>query len=363
MFLAFRDAFVFGTAFGMGAATTTNTITGTDLGETHTGTDQNDLIDALGGNDTLLGGKGLDTLLGGKGKDILDGGASKDIIKGGAGNDTIKVSLGADRINGGKGMDTLDASDMKSGVTVNVTGSNQFFPAIPPGTVTLANGTVQKIIGVENFIGSKFDDKFYTAATGATAKGGKGNDRMEADGDQSLLVGGAGNDVLRLDGGFSKVLGGAGDDYISSFGPTNTVNGGIGNDTISFTFGMVSKIGATPSVIRGGAGNDTLMWLDDDTDRDLYPEALKVFGGGGADIFDFGFYNTGTIQDFKPGVDKVDLSTHLSRENTSFEELMTMVTDTPNGAKLKLNYTTIANHEFVFKGVMADDFIDGDFIF
>ncbi len=260
-------------------------------------------------------------------------------------------------------MDTLDASGLKSGVTVNVTATNQSFPAIPPGTVTLSNGTVQKITGVESFIGSNFDDRFYTAATGATAKGGKGDDRLEAKGEQSRLDGGKGDDVVRLDGGFSKAFGGAGDDSLLSFGATNTVNGGGGADTISFTFGMGTKVGVTASVIRGGAGNDVLNWLDSDTDRDLHPEVLKVFGGAGADTFNFGFYQSGTIQDFKPGVDKVDLTVHLGREDTTFAELKSMITDTVHGAMLKLDYATIAGHEFVFKGVMAADFQDGDFIF
>lgn len=337
-----------------------------------TGAATNDIIRGLAGNDTLNGkgnddrlegGNGNDTLKGGKGKDVLIGANGSDRLEGGKGNDIFKLSQGGDILRGGLGRDTLDASDFDSGVVVNATALDQGYPVIAAGTITLANGKVQTLTSIENFLGSRFDNTFYGEAATATLRGGNGADHLDSTGAKVKVFGGNGDDILRAEGTGSKVVGGQGNDRISVFGQGMAATGGAGDDIFQFSYKGGNKVTGPQTVIRGGAGNDTFIWSESDTYRDLYPEIFKVFGGAGADTFDFGFYQSGTVQDFETGTDKVDLTVHLSKETTSFAELQTMISDTMNGAVLKLDFSSISGFEFVFKGVLAADFVDGDFIF
>lgn len=353
-------------AFAPAAPKPLNPIDGTSGGDDLTGTGGRDLIRGLGGHDTLSGLKGNDRLEGGNGNDTLDGGAGNDRIKGGGGNDRIIISPGADIIDGGVGVDTLDASGFGSGVVVNATASDQGFPRIPAGTITLSNGTVQTVRGIEGFLGSRFDDTFYGDAANAVIKGGAGGDKLETFGERAKVVGGAGDDILRINGDFAKVDGGSGDDIIKAFGPSQKVNGGAGNDEILFSFGFGTKVGVEASVIRGGNGNDRLVWLGADVNRALHPEVMKVFGGAGSDTFVFSADKTGTIQDFQSGIDKVDLTAYQFDETATFDDLMLIVRDTANGAVLRLDGSVGSNWtgpEIVFNGLSKADFVDGDFIF
>lgn len=346
------------------AAPSEKTLSGSSRADFLTGSVENDFIDGRGGDDWLMGGKGLDTLLGGHGNDILGGGASRDVIKAGPGNDTILLSLGMDRIHGGRGVDTLDASHAKGGIMVNVMYLDLFERRMPADSVTLSDGTFQMIYGVENLIGTRFADTFQTQATGAQLLGAGGDDTVWAWGEQITVRGGKGHDFVRISGKLSQAFGGWGNDEIIATGSASTVFGRRGDDILSFSFNAGSVPGDLPTVIRGGAGNDRLIWLGVDSSPDYGPARMKVFGGAGADIFDFGSYKSGTIQDFEPGIDKVDIHRHLEeQENVSFADLKAMITDTVHGAVLSLDFETIKGFDFVFKGVMADDFIDGDFIF
>ena len=296
-------------------------------------------------------------------KDTLKGTKKGDLITGLGGNDRILVSKGKDDLDGGAGVDTLVAAKFDGGVVVNATATGQSFPSIDPGTVTLEDGTVQSIANIENFIGSAFDDRFFGSADNAVLKGGKGDDQLESSGLNSRIVGGSGNDRLEARGDGSKLVGGKGKDFIDAFTADVTALGGGGADTISMSWDQFTPGLRPTQIIKGGGGNDRLVWLTSDVDRDRFAEGMKVFGGGGADIFDFGFFNSGTIQDFKPGVDRVDLSVHLEDETTSFAELKTMITNTAEGSVLTLDFSTITNFDFHFKGVSKGDFQDGDFIF
>ena len=342
----FQDTFVFASSvLASSAARGKNKITGTSGDDTLNGTGKGDIIRGL------------------KGDDRLDGAKGNDNVDGGAGKDKIFISPGKDKIDGGTGRDTLDASRLDGGVVINATATGKGFPSVDAQSITLSDGTIQSVVNIENFLGSKFGDTFYGDANGGVLKGRGGDDWLESTGIGARLVGGGGKDRLRADGDNSKLMGGTGADNLSAFGVGMTALGGRGDDQISFAYDLGSKVGRPVNVIRGGAGNDTLTWLDSDTDSDLLPPVFKVFGGAGADVFDFGFYESGTIQDFQPGIDKVDLTVHLSRETPTFAQLKGMITDTAAGAVLKLDFDSVVNFEFVFKGVTAADFVDGDFIF
>ena len=66
-----------------------------------------DYLAGAAGNDSLYGGAGNDIMYGGAGNDYLDGGANADLLFGGEGNDTLVWSEGNDILCGNEGDDTI----------------------------------------------------------------------------------------------------------------------------------------------------------------------------------------------------------------------------------------------------------------
>jgi Ca2+-binding RTX toxin-like protein len=186
------DTADFSTAY---KSVTVNLITGTATGQ---GTDTLLNIEAINGSsygDKLTGNAGANTLTGNAGNDILNGGA---------GNDTLIGGLDIDQAN----YDTAT-----SGVTVNL-------------AITIAQNThgagIDTLSGIENLLGSKFNDVFTGDGLANTLTGGLGND---------TLLGGSGNDSL---------IGGAGKD---------SMTGGLGNDGFVFNVFGDTKAGINKDVI------------------------------------------------------------------------------------------------------------------
>ncbi|MEF9898631.1 MAG: Ig-like domain-containing protein, partial [Pseudomonas sp.] len=183
---------------GHGGSATGNVDISYQSGSTLTGT---------GGDDTLLGGSGHDTLNAGAGNDVLIGGDGNDILNGGDGNDLLNGGAGNDQLNGGAGIDTASYAGAGSGVTVSLASA---------GAQNTGGAGTDTLTGIENLIGSDY------------------NDHLTGDGNANLLIGGLGNDTL---------IGGGGNDVLI---------GGAGNDTLS-----------------GGSGNDIFLWQQGNTGRDV----------------------------------------------------------------------------------------------
>ncbi|MGG7598216.1 retention module-containing protein [Pseudomonas sp. WC1] len=163
-------------------------------------------LTGTGGDDVLLAGAGDTTLNGGAGNDVLVAGAGNNSLHGGDGDDLLIVGPGNDLLDGGAGNDTASYAKATAGVTVDLGHVGQ------QNTVGAGLDTLS---GIENLIGSDYNDTLT------------GND-----GD-NLLNGGVGNDVLK---------GGAGNDILI---------GGPGNDTLT-----------------GGSGNDSFVWQKGETGHD-----------------------------------------------------------------------------------------------
>jgi len=183
---------------GHGGSATGNVDISYQSGSTLTGT---------GGDDTLLGGSGHDTLNAGAGNDVLIGGDGNDILSGGDGNDLLIGGAGNDQLNGGAGIDTASYAGAGSGVTVSLASA---------GAQNTGGAGTDTLTGIENLIGSDY------------------NDHLTGDGNSNLLIGGLGNDTL---------IGGGGNDVLI---------GGAGNDTLT-----------------GGSGNDIFLWQQGNTGRDV----------------------------------------------------------------------------------------------
>lgn len=152
------------------AATSNNTLTGTDGGDTLNGTSAAELINGLAGHDTITGGGGADTL------------------KGGDGYDTIYASASNATIDGGNDWDSLHYDTATAAVEVN----------LKTGSVTGGSG-VDTIYNIEDVHGSAFNDTFFGSFNKDYFYGNEGNDSLFGEDGDDKLIGGAGSDLL--DGG------------------------------------------------------------------------------------------------------------------------------------------------------------------
>lgn len=231
-------------------------IIGTSASETLYGTSHNDRILAGGGNDIIVssngcdfidGGLGVDTvdyssykgpleivfdangyatvygngvasdtlyrienLIGGRGDDYFVGNSADNTFWGKGGHDYFVASCGNDTYNGGAGYDTVDFSTVGTGIELKVNAK---------GVINVWAGpyVYDKLISIENIIGTNFDDILRSGASNDYLRGGAGND---------VLISGKGGDVL--DGGLgSDILTGGADADIFTFAT------GGGADTVT----------------------------------------------------------------------------------------------------------------------------------
>ena len=229
--------------------------------------------DRLTGIEALTGSAQGDTLTGNAGANTLDGGAGDDMLVGGA---------GADILRGGDGFDTADYRASGAAVVVNLTtGANAGGDAL---------GDI--LDGIEQVLGSAFDDVLTAAAGRETLRGGHGNDTLaggagadvldggdgtdtadysasldgvqvdlsvglahfgDAEGDTLVeienVTGSAEDDTLIGDGGDNVLIGGSGDDLLDGAAGDDTLRGGSGDDVLTG--------GAGADIIQGGDGFDT----------------------------------------------------------------------------------------------------------
>jgi Ca2+-binding RTX toxin-like protein len=144
--------------------------------------------------------------------------------------------------------------------------------------------------------------------------GNQGRDYIETGNDDDLafggkdsdtLIGGAGNDVLLGDWGEDGVNGGAGDDWLFGGRDRDTLTGEAGADRL---YG-----GKEADILDGGSGDD---WLSGDLGDDT------LIGGDGADTFVVGLdRGNETIVDFTPGDDRIELVSPLTFASLSIETL------------------------------------------
>ncbi|MEL7030129.1 MAG: calcium-binding protein, partial [Pseudomonadota bacterium] len=165
-----------------------------------------------------------------------DGGGA-DSLLGGTGADHFIGGSGADTMNGDAGEDTVDYRRSGAGVDVNL--------AAETGAGGDAAG--DRLIAVENLIGSNFADQLRGTASG------------------NILIGEGGADALFAEAGDDTLFGGAGDDEIFAAAGADRLYGGEGADEL---YGGDGDAGADS--LFGEAGGDLLI------------------GGGGADLLDGG---------------------------------------------------------------------------
>jgi Ca2+-binding RTX toxin-like protein len=249
---------------------------------------------------TFTGAAGIDSVNGTRLNDTLYGLAGNDHLYGKDGTDTLIGGDGNDYMDGGLGVDTSSYAGTSVGVTVSLlttTAQN----TVGAGTDTLT--------GIENLLGSSYNDTLTGDGNANTIDGGLGND---------TLNGGAGVDTVS----YSKATVGVTVD-LSLATSQNTV--GAGSDLLSnfenifgSAFADTLKGNAGANVINGGSGNDVILGKGgNDT----------LYGGLGADSFKFDVSAVGnidTVKDFKLAeADKLDIRDLL----VGYDPLTKAITD------------------------------------
>lgn len=224
----------------------------------------------------ISGITGIENLIGSNFDDVLIGDSGQNILIGGEGNDTL---------NGGTGMDTASYAKA-TGTNVNLaTGlASEIYGFYEEYTDTLT--------GIENVIGSAFDDQITGNSSSNVLAGGAGND---------TLNGGSGYDTVDYSSAYkgvkvsleSKTATGQGTDsllYIENVigsryadsltgtgGATNTLSGGDGNDSLNG--------GAGTDILDGGSGTDTAYYTSATSavQVNLALTTAQITGGAGTD--------------------------------------------------------------------------------
>lgn len=219
------------------------------------------------GNDFLSGGNGDDTLRGWGGNDTLNGDAGKDSLDGGTGNDKLVGGAGADKLIGGDGIDTADYSASSGGITVN----------LELGTGKGGDAEGDTLAGVENLVGSKFDDVLTGDGSSNVIDGGDGNDIITGGGNNDQLFGGAGDDLFLVERSNSgdHYDGGTGVDTFSADVPglsgyVQEIDLATGKNNRQDTFVSIENL-------IGGTNNDKFWGTDGEN---------SFWGRGGNDLLD-----------------------------------------------------------------------------
>ncbi len=277
-----------------------NTLTGTSAADKILGLGGDDELKGMDGDDSLSGGDGADTLSGGKGADILDGGTSASDIdfasyKGAGGSVTVNLATNAatgadgsdvltniegiigsnyndiltgdenanwleglngnDSIYGGGGTDWVQYSQAGDSVTVDL--------SLHTATGAAGNDHIE---GIENVIGSNYNDNLTGDDTDNWFEGLNGNDNIYGlDGSDGVSYEHAeGSVTVSLNDGGGTAYGTAGNDYLDSI---ENVIGSKGADNITGS--------DANNTLYGGRGNDIINGLDgNDT----------IYGEGGDDV-------------------------------------------------------------------------------
>jgi Ca2+-binding RTX toxin-like protein len=175
---------------------------------------------------TFNGGGGSDTLIGPDTTNtwrisaVIGGTLNRNVsftgvknLTGGAGADTFLFSNGMSlggSIDGGGGINTLDYSDYRTGVVVNLTKG-------------VATGVYAWVRNIQNVNGGAGDDSLT---------GGAGNSILRGNGGNNTLVGGAGDNILVGGRGNDKLVGGTGRNLLIGGGEADTLLAGPGGDLL-----------------------------------------------------------------------------------------------------------------------------------
>ncbi len=236
--------------------------------------------------------------------DRLIGTVADDVIDANGGDDLLIGLGGGDILAGGAGIDTVSYEDSSAAVQIS----------LESGTAFGGDAEGDVLTGIENVIGSAFNDYIRGDTGDNVLWGGAGDDELLGYVGDDVFMGGPGADrhmggdgVNRIDYSASDAavdvnidlergLGGhAEGDYIEK---TDNVTGSAFNDMLVGDRDVnVLDGGAGNDILSGAAGNDVLIGGDGDDLLDGGTGDDTLIGGAGADTLTGG-----------AGIDQVDYS-------------------------------------------------------
>ena len=306
-----------------------------------------DKLVGLSGDDRLYGEAGADRLYGSAGDDVLEGGAGADMLHGEGGNDSVsyrssnagvRVDLGGgtvsgghaegdslrsienligsahddalqgdaganrlagaggdDTLEGGDGADTLDGGAGRD--TVSYAGSDAAVQ-VDLGIFAVSGGHAEgdRLRGIENIIGSAYDDELRGDWDDDDIRGGAGNDKLVGQTGNDRLYGEAGADQLYGSSGHDVLEGGAGADVLDGEAGADVLDGGAGDDTVSYSSSNVGvQVNLDSGAVSGGhAVGDTFNSIEN-VIGSAHGDALqgdaganRLTGAGGNDTLEGG---------------------------------------------------------------------------
>lgn len=178
------------------------------------GVDGHSAIFGRGGNDQIFGRDGDDVARGQGGNDYFMLGMGNNEAYGGTGNDRFFDYLGDDLFDGGGGEDTIVFKYAAVSVFVDLGETGPQF-----------NLGENRLLSIENAIGSAQDDRLTGSEFANLLKGKDGWD---------VLIGNDGDDVLAGGNGVDELDGGLGDDALVGGAGDDTLTGGAGRDEFRF---------------------------------------------------------------------------------------------------------------------------------
>ncbi|MDO6963177.1 calcium-binding protein [Rhizobium alvei] len=131
----------------------------------------------------------IENLIGGRGNDYFGGNSENNTFWGNGGHDYFLASGGSDTYYGGKGYDTVDFSSVGTGIELKVNARDVI-------SVWAGPYVYDKLVSIENIIGTKFDDILRTGSTNDYLRGGEGHDILTSGKGGDVLDGGLGNDTM-----------------------------------------------------------------------------------------------------------------------------------------------------------------------
>lgn len=259
---------------GSDTASYENAVTGVradlDNSAINTGEAAGDTFSAI---ENLTGSGLADNLRGTSGDNVLSGGAGDDVLFARGGDDLLDGGAGGDRLVGSSGSDTAGYESATAAVRADLENA----------AINLGDALGDTFEGIENLLGSDFDDNLRADGNANTVEGGAGNDRLFGRDGDDLLTGGLGADVINGGGGIDTAT------YDQSLAgvtvnlTTNTNSGGEAagdqllavENLVGSLFGDVLSGDAADNFIAGLDGDDTLRG-DDGVDT--------LDGGAGNDL-------------------------------------------------------------------------------
>jgi Ca2+-binding RTX toxin-like protein len=196
---------------------------GTADGDTY---DSIENVNGSSGSDGLYGNDRSNVLRGLDGSDVLYGFGGPDTLDGGYGDDFLRSGSGADRLIGGEGRDTADYWLSPVGVEI----------WLETGVGYYGDAAGDTFDGVEDLIGSPFDDDLW---------GDEADNHFSGESGQDILKGFDGADRLDAGHGPDTLVGGTGHDQLLGGKDIDTMEGGADGD--EFIWVNENEVGDNPA--------------------------------------------------------------------------------------------------------------------